>query len=651
MPYLHDEGRYKHEFEQLPPFKIEKNLLTFAAARSGKGATQIIPWLLANTHTNALVIDPKGEALEATLQTRQSYRAVYALDPFNTTNNTQSAKATLNVLDFIDPTANSAFREINALADGLVMRHDAKGAHWDGGGVEILAGFIAHVLTFPKYENNRSLVTVRQLLTLQIDDFNAVIDEMVNNDSCGNLAGVAAAKINNSGNEANHFISVAVSNTKWIDDPDIAACISSSSFDLSDIKKTPLDVFLILPVEALGDYGRFLRLFVRVALYYMQIKINNNELKGQEVYFILDEAFSIGYISEIENSMSAMPGFNLRMWTFWQDLNQLIKRYDPKGAGTFFANSDAAYFFGVNDPDTGEYVSRAAGVITEYEIGVKPPNKPITDIPEELFDDVEPTIIETLFANHIQTKKLKKGLSKEHVEFANAYSSLVPDPMSRALLDHKKANEEAVYSDKYNEYQHARNVIGRPRISSDQVQQITRRNAERGICDNALVLREGVCYIEPLNAYFEEQQPEQQPEQQQANKIKEKKEEDPFADWHRRRKQYLEHCEREGLVQHSLSNWKQYRLNHKGAKWVFKQKLDRQEDDYVWVDCHHKKICSDCGGDVYLFSANRPKGKYNLSPHKLLEFEYCAKEKNFSVVNKRPINDIKRAIERVNKWQ
>ena len=624
MPYLHDEGRYKLEFKQLPQFKIEKNLLTFAAARSGKGATQIIPWLLANTNTNALVIDPKGEALEATLQTRQSHRAVYALDPFNTTNNTQSAKATLNVLDFIDPTANSAFREINALADGLVMRHDAKGAHWDGGGVEILAGFIAHVLTFPKYENNRSLVTVRKLLTLQIDDFNAVIDEMVNNDSCGNLAGVAAAKINNTGNEANHFISVAVSNTKWIDDPDIAACISSSSFDLSDIKKTPLDVFLILPVEALGDYGRFLRLFVRVALYYMQIKINNNELKGQEVYFILDEAFSIGYISEIENSMSAMPGFNLRMWTFWQDLNQLIKRYDPKGAGTFFANSDAAYFFGVNDPDTGEYVSRAAGVITEYEIGVKPPNKPITDIPEELFDDVEPTIIETLFANHIQTKKLKKGLSKEHVEFANAYSSLVPDPMSRALLDHKKANEEAVYSDKYNEYQHARNVIGRPRISSDQVQQITRRNAERGICDNALVLREGVCYIEPLNAYFEEQQQEQT--SHGINRIAPLSPEKTPQTFTRllNSKRYSNYFVYTG----KLDEEEKTEILEGAQKWNDKRKKEHGEhcgitlndnaDNRIWFSEEIQKKCLTCNGDVYILylTAN---GEYQDNA-----FEYCS---------------------------
>ncbi len=471
MGYDLSTGRYNHSFERLKPFKVEKNLLTFATARTGKGATQIIPWLLENTNTNALVIDPKGEALEATLEKRSSVRKVYALDPFNTTNNTDHVKAFINVLDFINPLANSAFREINALADGLIMRHDAKGAHWDGGGVEILAGFIAHVLSWPDYEGRRSLVTVRRLLTLQIEEFNNVIDEMAANHNCGNLPAVAAAKINNSGNEANHFISVAVSNTKWIDDPDISQLMASSSFDLREIKTKRIDVFLILPVEALGDYGRFLRLFVRIALYYMQVKITTKKgkqkLKGKEVYFILDEAFSLGHIAEIESSMSAMPGFNLRMWTFWQDLNQIIKRYDEKGAGTFIANADAIYFFGVNDQHTADYVSKATGLIEEHEIGVRPPNAPQIEI--------------ALFADK-------------------------PDPI-------EQQNKQAKYQDEMNQYQHARNVIGRPRITPDMVQRLTARNPNRGIAETALVLREGVCYTQNLRAYFE---PEPVPKPQSA---------------------------------------------------------------------------------------------------------------------------------------
>jgi len=501
MPYSYEQGRYIHEFEELPKFEVERNLLTFATSRTGKGATQIIPWLLENTDTNALVIDPKGEALEATLQTRQSHRAVYALDPFNTTNNTQSAKATLNVLDFINPKSNSAFREINALADGLVMVDDPKAAHWTGGGVEILAGFIAHVISHPDFENKRSLVTVRRILTAQVDEFNKIVDDMAVNDACGNLPAVAASKLNNSGNEANHFISVAVSNTKWLDDPDIAQCLSTSSFDLREIKTKSIDVFLILPVEALGDYGRFLRLFVRLALYYMQVKVSDGQslaLRDKEVYFILDEAFSLGFISEIENSMSAMPGFGLRMWTFWQDYNQIIKRYDAKGAGTFFANSDVAYFFGVNDPDTAGYVSRATGAITEQDIGVKSPIKPKNEFEEKsLFDRV------TL--NETKRQKLYRQATHRPVQNSSVLGNDIErHETAQAELRQLEQNEQSVYQDELNEYQHARNSIGRPRISPEQVQFITKRNPIRKISDTALTIREGQVFKKSLHAYFEE---------------------------------------------------------------------------------------------------------------------------------------------------
>ena len=55
MPYSYTEGRYVHEFPPLTnlgsdillnpsqAIDMERNLLTLAAARSGKGAAQIVP--------------------------------------------------------------------------------------------------------------------------------------------------------------------------------------------------------------------------------------------------------------------------------------------------------------------------------------------------------------------------------------------------------------------------------------------------------------------------------------------------------------------------------------------------------------------------------------------------------------------------------
>jgi hypothetical protein len=42
-------------------------------------------------------------------------------------------------------------------------------------------------------------------------------------------------------------------------------------------------------------------------------------------------------------------------------------------------------------------------------------------------------------------------------------------------------------------------------VPPEQVAQITKRNERRKVADNALVLREGMCYLHPLTAYFERQ--------------------------------------------------------------------------------------------------------------------------------------------------
>ena len=98
MAYSFKEGRYVHSFPRftgsardimLNPsqgMELERNLLTLATSRSGKGAAQIIPNLRHWSH-NALVIDPKGEAAELTWQDREAMgQQVFVLDPFETCN-------------------------------------------------------------------------------------------------------------------------------------------------------------------------------------------------------------------------------------------------------------------------------------------------------------------------------------------------------------------------------------------------------------------------------------------------------------------------------------------------------------------------------------------------------------------------------------
>ena len=83
--------------------KTERHAITIAGAGAGKGTSVIIPNLLKWPH-NALVIDPKGEAAEATAEAREAMgQAVHVLDPFGSARVPDRFQACYNPLDDLDP--------------------------------------------------------------------------------------------------------------------------------------------------------------------------------------------------------------------------------------------------------------------------------------------------------------------------------------------------------------------------------------------------------------------------------------------------------------------------------------------------------------------------------------------------------------------
>ena len=348
----------------------ERHAITIAGAGAGKGATVIIPNLKRWPH-NALVIDPKGEAVEATWRDREAMgQAVHVLDPFGVAEVPDHLKARINPLDVIDPKSRTAREDIRVLADGLVMRNDPRSAHWDDGALEVLAGYMAYALVSddPK---KRNLPYVRHLLTQ--GSLGDILDDMEQREGVGNLMRSASSKLKNTGSESAHFLSGATSNTSWLDSEAISETLQDSTFQLSDLKEKPCTVFLVLPAHLLGEHGRFLRLFVRASLDAMA---KGGTKGGRRCLFLLDEFYSLGYIDEIAKASGLMRCYGVQLWPILQDLGQLIKLYDREGAETFFGNADLHQFFGNSDGMTLDYIAQQVGVTRTEEKGGIPKLSP-----------------------------------------------------------------------------------------------------------------------------------------------------------------------------------------------------------------------------------------------------------------------------------
>lgn len=478
--YPYQSGRLflGHDDTQEVGLKTERHALTIAGAGAGKGACVIIPNLLRWPH-NALVIDPKGEAAEATAETREAMgQAVHVLDPFDSARVSDRFKACYNPLDELDPESLTIKEDIDALADGIVMRPDPQAAHWDDGAQAIIAGLIAYVKTRAP-EERRNLIEVRSILA-DDDALAEALEEMKGMTDCAGAAKEAYAAV--FAKEGQYFVSNARKNTRWLDSKAMVNTLSRSTFSLSDLKAGKATVFLVLPANYLGQHGRFLRLFVRSGIEAMARKLPSGELRGAQCLFLLDEFFSLGYIDEIAKAAGLMRGYGLQLWPILQDLGQLITLYGREGSETFFGNADLHQFFGNTDKFTLDYMSQMTGAVSVEEIGL-PPNAPVITGGGQ-------SMIAAASA-HAKTP-MARGTG---AVFGAAMSSL--NQLGAAAESAKHQDEMALYQQKMA-------TVGRPRLTTEQIAQLVQRK-EDVVADHMFCVTHGSdkILVKPL-PYFRE---------------------------------------------------------------------------------------------------------------------------------------------------
>ena len=137
--------------------------------------------------------------------------------------------------------------------------------------------------------------------------------------------------------------------------------ISHSDFRFQDMKHNPMTVYLVLPADRLGTFGRWLRLLVQQSI---TMNARNIETEPKKpILFLLDEMAALGRLSMVEQAFGLMAGFGMQLWGIVQDVSQLERIYD-KGWETFVGNSGVLQYLGSRDVKTADYFSKLCGVST-----------------------------------------------------------------------------------------------------------------------------------------------------------------------------------------------------------------------------------------------------------------------------------------------
>lgn len=347
-----------------------RHFLSIAPTRSGKGVSLLIPNLLTYAGS-AMVIDPKGENAWITAEYRRTglNQKTIILDPWGEVNRRYGEKAgeletisRFNPLSILDPASEHYADDIAYLADALII-NQGKDPHWDDSARELVAGLIAYVVESPKYRDVASLVLVRLLLSKPAAEM-AEIAQEAQGFGHESVAGRKLGRFVTDSREIASIISTALTQTAFLDSATLGQNLKHSDFSFDDLVNGRATIYLVLPVDKLQTYGRWLRLMVSIGI--RTVARNTRELPVP-VLFMLDEFGTIGRLSAVAQAYGLMAGLQMVLWAFVQDLVQLKRDY-PEDWETFIGNSEAVTFMGVMDQFTAEYLSKLLGTKTVERI-------------------------------------------------------------------------------------------------------------------------------------------------------------------------------------------------------------------------------------------------------------------------------------------
>jgi type IV secretion system protein VirD4 len=351
----------------------DRHMLTVAGTRAGKGRSAIVPNMLRYPGS-VLAIDPKGELATVTAQARAKMdgHRVYVLDPFGETMPPEGQADALalyrcgfNPMEAVR--ATNLVEDASLIADALVVSDRSNDPHWTESARTLIEGVIMLVATHPVFKGKRDLTTVYRLIGKGLDvpapegekkrDGMELLKQAMLTAPQEAIQLAGADFFDRPDRERGSVLSTARRQLRPMAFDEIAASLSAGGLDLADLKRESVTIYLCIPARHLGTCGRWLRLFVNIALQAME---RVKAAPKVPVLFLLDEFAALGPMRQIEDAAGQIAGYGVKLWPILQDLGQLKALYKDRWE-TFMGNAGVLQFFGNSDLTTLEWISKRLG--------------------------------------------------------------------------------------------------------------------------------------------------------------------------------------------------------------------------------------------------------------------------------------------------
>lgn len=157
----------------------------------------------------------------------------------------------------------------------------------------------------------------------------------------------------------------------FINNPQVAAATARSDFDLRDLRRKPMTIYVTISPADIPRVARLLRL-----LFGSIVNLNTDLTSEQDpsiqvpLLVILDEFARLGAVHDLTSAAQFARGYGLRMAYVVQDKPQLQELYGHAGAADVFNNVGAEIIFGLGDVrQAKEYEERLGNQTRAYDTG------------------------------------------------------------------------------------------------------------------------------------------------------------------------------------------------------------------------------------------------------------------------------------------
>ncbi|MET3420341.1 type IV secretory system conjugative DNA transfer family protein [Variovorax paradoxus] len=365
-------GRLGNRYLVLPG---QQGVALEAPPRSGKGIGVVIPNLL-NWPGSAVVSDIKGENFTRTAGFRAAHgQEVHLFDPLSE----RERSARWNPLGYVSETPYRCIDDLQRIGTMLFPDPQAGDPFWTSSARSLFLGIALYL--FETKGATRTLGEVlRQGMASDAEGFQKHWKRVI--DACERAGYPLSQEAVQSLYDVIDLAPTTASSIRktftsrldlWLN-PMIDAATSANDFDLRELRKRPMSIYVQINPDNIARLQPLLNLFFQqaIGLQTRELPESNPQLRHQ-VLLMLDEFPALGRIPVIADSTAFLPGYNVRTVVIVQSHSQLVETYGVEGAKSLRKMLAARIVFPPKEYEDAEAISRELGTCTVRQKNVSRP--------------------------------------------------------------------------------------------------------------------------------------------------------------------------------------------------------------------------------------------------------------------------------------